>query len=65
VLTINDNDAVNGPNPLDQARFFVQQHYYDFLGRYPDQNGWDFWTNNINNCTPRPSCTDIQRINFP
>ncbi len=62
-LTINDNDTVSGPNPIDQARFFVQLHYYDFLSRYPDQSGWDFWTNNINNCTPKPSCTDGQRIN--
>src|SRR5439155_15310815 len=50
-------------NPIDQARFFVQLHYYDFLSRYPDQSGWDFWTSNINNCTPKPSCTDSQRIN--
>jgi hypothetical protein len=63
VLTINDNDATTGPNPIDQTRFFVQQHYYDFLGRYPDQAGWDFWINNINSCTPQPSCIDIQRIN--
>jgi Tol biopolymer transport system component len=62
-VTIIDNDTNTGPNPIDQARFFVQLHYYDFLSRYPDQAGWDFWTNNINNCTPQPSCTDIQRIN--
>ena len=64
VLTITDNET--GPsstNPVDQARFFVQQHYYDFLSRYPDQGGWDFWTININNCTPQPSCTELQRIN--
>src|SRR5207302_5390430 len=49
VLTINDNEtAPSTTNPVDQARFFVQQHYYDFLSRYPDQSGWDFWTNNIN-----------------
>ena len=22
-----------------------------------------FWTNNINNCTPQPACTELQRIN--
>src|ERR1051326_7281770 len=63
-LTITDNDTSPGTtNPIDQARFFVQQHYYDFLSRYPDQGGWDFWTNNIDNCTPKPACTDAQRIN--
>ncbi len=41
----------------------MQEHYYDFLSRYPDAGGWDFWTNNIDNCTPKPSCIDAQRIN--
>ena len=64
MLTINDNEtAPSTTNPVDQARFFVQQHYYDFLSRFPDQSGWDFWTNNINNCAPQPSCTELQRIN--
>jgi PKD repeat protein len=63
VLTINDNDTSTGTNPIDQARPFVQFHYYDFLSRYPDQSGWDFWSNNITGCTQQPSCTEVQRIN--
>src|SRR5437588_5426882 len=64
MVTITDNDTVPPTsNPIDQSRFFVQEHYYDFLSRYPDPSGWDFWTNNINNCTPKPSCTEPQRIN--
>jgi pimeloyl-ACP methyl ester carboxylesterase len=63
VLTIADNDASTGANPIDQPRSFVEYHYFDFLGRYPDQSGWDFWTNNITGCTPQPSCTEVQRIN--
>jgi hypothetical protein len=63
VLTINDNDSSTGSNPIDQPRSFVEYHYFDFLGRYPDQGGWDFWTNNITGCTPQPSCTEVQRIN--
>ena len=63
VLTITDNDSSIGLNPVDMPRSFVQLHYFDFLGRFPDQSGWDFWTNNITGCTPQPSCTDVQRIN--
>jgi hypothetical protein len=63
VLTINDNDSALGSNPVDQQRSFVQFHYYDFLGRYPDPSGWDFWTNNISGCSPQPSCVNVQRIN--
>jgi uncharacterized repeat protein (TIGR01451 family) len=62
-ITITDNDVANGANPVDDARAFVRLHYLDFLNREPDQSGWDFWTNNINNCTPQASCTDVQRIN--
>src|SRR5439155_152622 len=62
-ITINDNDASNGPNQIDVSSFFVRQHYIDFLNREADSAGLSFWTNNIDNCTPKPSCTELQRIN--
>jgi len=34
-------------NPIDNQRFFVWQHYVDFLGGYPNETGLDFWTRNI------------------
>lgn len=49
-ITINDNETVNGPNPIDQTAFFVRQHYIDFLGREPDPPGFIGWQNVINNC---------------
>ena len=51
-VTINDNETVNGPNPIDQTAFFVRQHYIDFLGREPDPAGFLGWQNTINNCPP-------------
>jgi hypothetical protein len=64
VLTISDNDtSPSTANPVDQPRFFVQQHYYDFLGRYPDQSGWDFWTNEIASCGTDQTCIGLKRIN--
>ena len=62
-ITITDNDIADGADPIDTSRFFVKLHYLDFLNREPDQGGWDFWTNNIDNCAPKPSCIDAQRIN--
>jgi hypothetical protein len=63
-ITINDNETVaNGANPIDTSSFFVREHYIDFLNREPDTSGLNFWINNINNCTPQPSCTEITRIN--
>ncbi|PYS27254.1 MAG: hypothetical protein DMF75_20720, partial [Acidobacteria bacterium] len=63
MVTITDGPTGPPANLIDDARFFVRQHYHDFLNREPDPSGWDFWTNNINNCTPQPSCTELQRIN--
>jgi hypothetical protein len=62
-IFIHDPDAANGPNPIDQASFFVRQHYVDFLNREPDTAGSNFWIGEITNCTPQPQCTEIKRIN--
>ncbi|HEV7681130.1 MAG TPA: DUF4214 domain-containing protein [Pyrinomonadaceae bacterium] len=62
-ITITDNDASNGANPIDISNFFVRQHYIDFLNREPDTSGLNFWTDQIESCTPKPQCTEIKRIN--
>ena len=36
-ITITDNDAVTGPNPIFTTAFFVRQHYLDFLSREPER----------------------------
>jgi len=61
-LTIIDNDAVASfPNPIDDARFFVRQHYRDFLNREPDTPGWDFWTSQITGCGNNTQCLSSKR----
>jgi len=62
-LTINDNDATNGINPINTPSFFVRQHYIDFLNREPDQSGMTFWTNEITVCGADPQCIEVKRIN--
>ncbi len=64
-ITINDNGDTNGPNPIDQAGFFVRQHYLDFLNREPDAGGLAFWTNQITECQqPGATCNaEVRRIN--
>ena len=55
-ITINDNDAApSSANPIAAARFFVRQHYLDFLNREPDEAGLNFWTNQITECDSRPA----------
>ncbi|HEV2763963.1 MAG TPA: DUF4214 domain-containing protein [Pyrinomonadaceae bacterium] len=48
---------------INDADFFVQQQYVDFLGRFPDQEGFSFWINQITGCGSNANCTDGQRTN--
>ena len=50
------------PNPIDDSTFFVRQHYLDFLSREPDQTGWSFWINNIEQCGADAQCREVKRI---
>ena len=49
-------------NPIDVARFFVAQHYRDFLLREPDQGGLDFWTSQITQCGSNAQCLADRRV---
>jgi uncharacterized protein (TIGR03118 family) len=63
-VTIIDNDAVPPvTNPIDNASFFVRQHYLDFLNREPDAAGLAFWTNEITSCGADAACIERKRIN--
>ncbi|MCA1629582.1 MAG: TIGR03118 family protein [Acidobacteria bacterium] len=60
-VTITDNDATAGPNPIDGAPFFVRQHYIDFLNREPDAGGFNDWINTLNNCPAgNQTCDRVQ-----
>jgi Calx-beta domain/Beta-propeller repeat/Domain of unknown function (DUF4214) len=63
-VTILDNDTgVATSNPIDESQFFVRQHYLDFLGREPDADGFQFWTNEIEQCGADAQCREVKRIN--
>src|SRR5262249_18056862 len=48
---------------IDDSDFFVSQHYVDFLSRFPDQGGLDYWNAQIQSCGANPLCTYTQRVN--
>jgi uncharacterized protein (TIGR03118 family) len=63
-VKIIDNDVVAPTtNPIDDAQFFVRQHYLDFLNREPDLSGFNFWTNQITSCGSDANCIAVKRIN--
>lgn len=52
-------------NPLEHNYFFASQHYRDFLGRDPDNDGLAYWANEINVCNTAPDpafCKNARRI---
>jgi hypothetical protein len=52
-----------GPNQIDDAQFFVHQHYRDFLNREPDPSGLAFWSDEITSCGTDQGCIEAKRIN--
>jgi hypothetical protein len=62
-VTIMDNDdTAPTSNPIDDADFFVRQHYLDFLNRQPDNSGLDFWSDIITGCGADANCISAKRV---
>jgi hypothetical protein len=55
--------AAGAPNPIDDTRTFVRQHYLDFFNRAPDQGGLDHWSNEVEQCGADPACAQFRRAN--
>jgi hypothetical protein len=55
--------GTNTPITINDADFFVNQQYTDFLSRFPDQSGFDFWINQISGCGADAVCISGQRDN--
>ncbi len=55
-------DATPTANAIDTTGSFVRQHYLDFLGREPDQGGFEYWTGQINQCNGDANCVRNKRI---
>ena len=62
VFTAN-RDAAFGGNAIDSAEYFVRQHYLDFLGREPDESGFNFWSDQMLECGNDATCQELRRIN--
>ncbi len=74
VVSKADVPCPNGPaltnNKIDSSRYFVRQHYLDFLGRDPlgdsthppDPVGWNFWTSGMSQCVFELNCIHSKRI---
>ena len=55
--------VVANVNLLDIPEYFVRQHYLDFLGREPDEAGFNFWSDQILACGGDAGCSERRAIN--
>jgi hypothetical protein len=63
LIITDDPLAPTSPDPIDDTRDFVIQHYHDFLGRDADDAGLVFWANGINSCGADLACVAVNRVN--
>ena len=56
-------DAMAVGNAIDTPDYFVRQHYLDFLGREPDESGFNFWSDQILSCGSDAECRERRTIN--
>ncbi|HUS13295.1 MAG TPA: TIGR03118 family protein [Pyrinomonadaceae bacterium] len=62
ITILDDDTGAPTTNPIDDAQFFVRQHYLDFLNREPDADGLAFWTGQITSCGADAACIQRQRV---
>jgi hypothetical protein len=55
--------VTNGNNAIDTPEYFVRQHYLDFLGREPDESGFNFWSDQMLECGNDAGCFERRQIN--
>jgi hypothetical protein len=55
-------DAMQSANPLDTTEYFVRQQYLDFLAREPDQEGFEYWSAQLDSCNEDAECLRQRRI---
>jgi hypothetical protein len=61
--TFTGTRASGFDNLLDTPEYFVRQHYLDFLGREPDEAGFNFWSDQILGCGNDAICAERRTIN--
>jgi len=61
-ITVDPGTETTFANADDDPSFFVAHHYRDFLGREPDQQGFDRWINELTPCGSDLECLHKRRL---
>ena len=49
-------------NAIDSAEYFLRQQYLDFLGREPEPGGFNYWSDQMNQCRGDADCLHNRRL---
>ncbi|MEA2206503.1 MAG: hypothetical protein QOE77_3279, partial [Blastocatellia bacterium] len=49
-------------NPLDTAEYFVRQQYVDLMGREPEEDGFNYWSDRLLECGNAELCINTRRV---
>jgi hypothetical protein len=63
-LTIDPGVTSSGNNPIDDYRFFINQHYTDLIGHEPDQITLEKLTGQFSQCGTRLDCLRARRLDL-
>jgi predicted extracellular nuclease len=61
--TFTGSATAIGVNPIETPEYFVRQQYLDFLGREPDESGFNFWSDQLTSCGSDAGCIERRTIN--
>lgn len=61
-LTVDPGVYSAAANPADDLKFFVNQHYRDFLGREPADMRANKWIDELGNCGSDADCAHARRL---
>jgi hypothetical protein len=63
-ITIDPGVGFPVSNPVDDARFFVTQHYVDLLGHEPDRSSVEKFMAQVAQCSGRADCLRARRLDL-
>lgn len=59
--SFTSSELVERINALEVPEFFVRQQYVDLLGREPEEEGFNYWSERIDECENDPACVAARR----
>jgi Matrixin len=63
-ITIDPGVATSAPNPIDDSRFFINQHYKDVTGREAPADAVELLASRLADCGSRSDCLRARKLDI-